>query len=207
MPTLLHIDSSPRYAQSMSRRLSGEAASLWAQQFAGGAVIYRDLARQPVPPVDEPWIIAANTPDTKRTAPMRDALTLSEQLVGELEQAHYYLLAVPMYNFNVPSSFKAYLDQVIRINRTFYFKNGAFHGTLGAKKALVITARGGYYQQGGLVEHDYQEPYLRYALAFMGLTDVAFVHAEGLTMSHEACEAGLERARREIEIAVAHWRG
>lgn len=205
MPTLLHIDSSPRYAQSFSRRLAGEAASLWAAVFPDGSTIYRDLARDPVPQIDEAWIVASNTPESKRTTETRSALSLSEILIGELERADYYLFAVPMYNFNVPSSFKAYLDQVIRVNRTFYFKDGASHGTLVEKKALVITARGGYYQQGGMLQHDYQEPFLRYAFAFMGLRDIEFVHAEGTGMSQEARDAGLERARLEIRHVIAQW--
>lgn len=205
MPTLLHIDSSPRYAQSFSRRLGGEAASLWMETISGN-VVYRDLARHPVPHLDEAWILASNTPETKRGAEMRATLALSDELIAELERADHYIFGVPMYNFNVPASFKAYLDQVIRINRTFYFRDGASHGTLGGKKALVITARGGYYQQGGILQHDYQEPFLRYAFAFMGLRDVVFVHAEGLGISQEACLAGLERAREEVRRAIMQWR-
>ena len=205
MPTLLHIDSSPRYTQSFSRRLAGEAVSLWRELFAGD-VIYRDLAMHPVPQLDEAWIAASNTPETTRSPEMHAVLALSDELIGELEQADHYIFAVPMYNFNVPASFKAYLDQVIRINRTFYFRDGAPHGTLGDKKALVITARGGYYRQGDMLQHDYQEPYLRCAFDFMGLQDIAFVHAEGLGASQEACEAGLDRARDEVRHAIMQWK-
>lgn len=204
MPTLLHIDSSPRYAHSFSRKLGGEAAQLWASTFAG-PVIYRDLAKDAVPQLDEAWIKASNTPESHRTPDMRATLALSDTLIDELEHADYMIFAVPMYNFNVPASFKAYLDQVIRVNRTFYFRDGASHGTLGGRKALVITARGGYYHQGGMLQHDYQEPFLRYAFAFIGLQDISFVHAEGLGISQEASQAGLERARNEIRATIAEW--
>lgn len=204
MPTLLHIDSSPRYAHSFSRKLGREAASLWSDRFAG-EVIYRDIVKQAIPHLDEAWITASNTPESTRTPEMRETLALSDTLIGELEHADHVIFAVPMYNFNVPASFKAYLDQVIRVNRTFYFRDGASHGTLGAKKALVITARGGYYQQGGMLQHDYQEPFLRYTFAFIGLQDVSFVHAEGLGISQEASDAGYERAREEVRAVIADW--
>jgi FMN-dependent NADH-azoreductase len=84
-----------------------------------------------------------------------------------------------MYNFSIPSSLKAWIDQVVRMGKTFAYGPNGPQGLLKNKKVVVVTARGGAYEKGSPTEaFDFQEPYLRHILGFVGITDVTFIHAE-----------------------------
>jgi FMN-dependent NADH-azoreductase len=122
MKRLLHIDSSPRGNRSHSRRLSREFVEQWKQAHPSDVVIYRDIGRNPVPHIDESWIAAAFAPPEQHTPDLQEAIRLSDLLVDEFLAADIYVIGVPMYNFSVPSVFKAYIDQIVRIGRTFAFE-------------------------------------------------------------------------------------
>jgi FMN-dependent NADH-azoreductase len=93
----------------------------WKQNHPADVVTYRDIGRHPVPHVDEPWIAVGYTPPEQRTPEMWEAIRISDQLVDEFLAAELYVIGIPMYNFSVPSTFKAYIDQIVRIGRTFAF--------------------------------------------------------------------------------------
>jgi FMN-dependent NADH-azoreductase len=113
------------------------------------------------------------------------------------------VIGAPMYNFSIPASLKAWIDQIVRIGKTFGYGPNGPRGLLGEKKVVVITARGGAYEKGTAAEaFDFQEPYLRHILGFMGLTDVTFIHAEN--QAREEAGASLAAAVELIaEIVVA----
>lgn len=119
MAHLLHIDASPRSERSHSRRLTREFVEGWKQAHPADVVTYRDVGRSWIPHVDELWIAAAYTPPDQRTPQMWEAIEISDQLVDEFLAADLYVIGVPMYNFSIPSSLKAYIDQIVRIGRTF----------------------------------------------------------------------------------------
>jgi FMN-dependent NADH-azoreductase len=207
MANILHIDSSPRGDRSISRALSHEFVSAWKNTHPGETVTYRDLGHNPVPHVDEPWIAAAFTPPAARTPEQKDAIALSDTLVDELLAADRYVFGIPMYNLNVPSTFKAYIDQIVRVGRTFAVGEQGYQGLLdSSKKVLIITSRGGTFPVGTPAEaYDLQVPYLRTILGFIGLTDVTFIHADSLNLGEQAREKSLEAAREAIAQAVANW--
>jgi len=183
MPTLLHISVSPRGKDSMSRRLGDAAVEAWKARNAGGRVIERDLAKTPLTFVDVDWIAGAFSPPGYHTENHKKALALSNELVSEVLKADEIILATPMYNFSVPAALKAWIDHVVRAGKTFRYKaNGTPEGLLAGtgKKVLVIVASGGSYPEGSpMAALNYEIPYLRFTLAFMGLTDVRFIHAGG----------------------------
>jgi FMN-dependent NADH-azoreductase len=181
MSTLLHIDSSPRGERSISRRLTSDFASAWKQAHPQGKIIYRDLGHHPGPFVNETWIAAAHTPPDALSPELRAALAISNELIAELETASEYVFGVPMHNFSVPAAFKAYIDQVVRVGRTFAVDESGYKGLLHGKKATVITCSGGAYRSGTpFAPYNYQEPWLRTILGFIGVTDVEVVVADGL---------------------------
>lgn len=147
MTHLLHIDSSPRGERSHSRRLTREFVEAWKQTHPADVVTYRDVGRHPVPHVDEPWIAAAYTPPEQRTSQLQAAIRISEQLVDEFLAAEVYVIGVPMYNFSIPSALKAYIDQIVRIGRTFAFAPedaaNPYKPLVLGKKMFIISARGG----------------------------------------------------------------
>ncbi len=122
MTHLLHIDASPRGERSQSRRLTRELVDSWRAGHPGVTVTHRDVGHDPPPHVDEAWIAAAFAPPAERTRAMHAALRTSDELIDELLAADVWVIGVPMYNFGVPSGFKAYIDQIVRVGRTFAFE-------------------------------------------------------------------------------------
>jgi FMN-dependent NADH-azoreductase len=207
MAHILHIDSSPRGDRSFSRKFSYEFVTSWKTAHPDDTVTYRDLGHNPVPHVDESWIAAAFSPPQARTPELNQVIKISDELIDEFIAADRYVFGVPMYNFNVPSTFKAYIDQIARVGRTFAVtEQGAFQGLVTGKKMLIVTARGGSFTQGSpAAPYDYQEPYLRTFFGFLGITDVSFIHLENLTRGDDLREQSLTQAHHAIAQVVASW--
>lgn len=204
MNQLLHLDASPRAEKSRSRQLSREFVAIWQQHHPGTVVTYRDLGSRPPPPVDEDWTVAAYAPPEQQTPEQRAAIAVSDTLVEELIAADVYVFGVPMYNFNVPAPFKAYIDQVVRPGRTVRFGPSGPQGLLTGKKMFVMTARGlGGYGAGGAAEtYNFQEPYLRAIFAFVGITDLQFVHSDN-TSNPELSGGSLQSAQAHMKLLAA----
>jgi len=183
MPTLLHITVSPRGHHSISRRLGAVAIHEWKENNPGGRVVERDLARTSLLFVDSEWIAGAFSPPETHTEGHKRAIAISDELISELQQADEIILDTPMYNFAIPAVLKAWIDHVVRAGKTFrYTSAGRPEGLLASKniKVLVIIASGGKYTgDPGLAALDYEAPYLRFILGFMGITDVRFIQAGG----------------------------
>jgi FMN-dependent NADH-azoreductase len=140
------------------------------------------------------------------TAEARQVLELSDILVDEFLAADRCLYSVPMYNFGIPSSFKAYIDNLVRFGRTFTSDHGFYQGLAKEKKILFITARGVEYGSGSPYRGwDAQEPGLRYAFQFMGVSHINFIHACGLDLGEESRRSSLERAKGEILSFSSSW--
>jgi FMN-dependent NADH-azoreductase len=156
---LLYLDTSPRGERSVSRRLTQSFISSWKNNHIGDTIVYRDLGHTPVPGVDESWIAAAFSLPETHTPALTDAIQLSNDLVEEFLSCERYVIGAPMYNFSIPSGFKAYIDQIVRVNCTFIVNSqGGYDGLVLNRKMLVITARGGSYPAGTLyAQFDFQE--------------------------------------------------
>jgi len=181
MPHLLKLDVSPRGDQSISRRLGKQFLADWQGNHAEGQVTTRDLATSNLPFVDLQWIGGALSAPDQHTGEHRDALRISDELIGEIDAADHILITTPMYNFAVPAVLKAWIDHIVRADKTFKITaEGGYEGLLKNKKATVIIASSGAYPAGTPYEgYDQETPYLRLILGFIGITDVTFVRAGG----------------------------
>ncbi|WP_296230534.1 FMN-dependent NADH-azoreductase [uncultured Pseudomonas sp.] len=199
MSRILVIESSARQQGSVSRELTQQFIANWQAAHPADQIQVRDLAAEPVPHLDATLLGGWMTPSEQRSDAEKAALARSNQLTDELLAADVLVLAAPMYNFAIPSTLKAWLDHVLRAGVTFKYTETGPQGLLTGKRAFVLTARGGIYAGSGL---DHQEPYLRQALAFIGIHDVQFIHAEGLNMGAEFSEKGLAQAKAKLaEVA------
>ncbi|MEH2005343.1 FMN-dependent NADH-azoreductase [Nostoc sp.] len=207
MTHILHIDSSPRGERSFSRRFSNEFVKLWQKINPDTQVTYRDLGHNPVPHVTEEWIASVFTPPEARTPELAKAIELSDSLVDEFLTADRYVIGVPMYNLNVPSTFKAYIDQIIRAGRTFSVtEQGSFEGLVKGKKMLIVTARGGSFAPDSPTAlSDYQEPYLRAVFEFIGINNISFIHLENLAAGDAFKENAVVKASEKITQLVDNW--
>jgi FMN-dependent NADH-azoreductase len=205
MSHILHLDASPRGERSHSRQLSGEFVAAWQAVHPNDTVTYRDIGHEPVPPVSEAWIAAVYSAPEDHTPEQQKAIAVSDLLVKELLDADIYVFGVPMYNFNVPAPFKAYIDQIVRPGQTVLFDPVAgAKGTLTSKKIVVLTARGlGGYGPGEAAEAiNFQDPYLRAIFGYIGVTNVTFIHGNN-SMSGELWASSLAEARATIKDTVA----
>lgn len=206
MAHILHLDASPRGERSVSRTLCQEFIHSWKAAHPDDTVAYRDLGHDPVPLVTEAWIAAAFTPPAEHTPEVAEAILPSNQLIDELLAADRYVFGIPMYNFTIPANFKAYIDQVVRAGRTFAVTEAGYKGLVEGKKALIITAEGGQYRPGmPTAAYNFHEPYIKAILGFMGITDITFIHGDGLALGEEARQKSLAEAREAIQAAASSW--
>jgi len=177
MPTLLKIDVSPRGDYSISRKLTAIFAEHWKQAHSAGVVVERDLTKTSLPFVDLPWIAGAYTAPEHHTPEQKAALKVSDDLIAELLSADEIVLGTPMYNFAVPALLKAWIDHIVRINKTF---TASYEGLAKGKKVTLIVASGGVYTPGSHMEsYNAETGYLKQILGFIGITDVTVVLAGG----------------------------
>lgn len=160
----------------------------------GGRVMVRDLAKHPVPHLDAERFSAFVAKPQARTPAQQATVDYSDELIGELKAADAIVIGVPMYNFGIPSTLKAYFDHIARAGVTFKYTDKGSVGLLTGKKAYLVMARGGVYGEAHA-----HATYVRDFLAFLGITDVEYVYAEGLAISAAAKDAGLAKARAQID--------
>jgi len=200
MSKLLFVTSSIFGENSKSRALGREFVEAWTRRHPGTRVVERDLVADSVPHVTGAVVGAAMTPAEQRSPEQAEAAALADRLIEELEAADVIVIGAPMYNFSVPSALKAWIDHVARRGRTFRYTELGPEGLLKGKKVFVMVARGGLYGKGApAAAFDFQEPYLRTVLGFLGLTNVTFVRFEGLAMGPDAAAAHRSKALAEIE--------
>jgi len=202
MKTLLKVQTSLFGAGSQSSQLGDRFVASWLAKNPGGRVVTRDLAANPVPHLTAERFAAFASKPTERTTEQQAALNYSDELIAELKDADTIVFAVPMYNFSVPSTLRAYFDHIARSGVTFRYTATGPQGLLQGKQVYVFATRGGFYPEA----IDTQTPYLRQFLGFIGLTDVQFIYAEGLAINEETREKSLNAARHTIaklDIALA----
>lgn len=196
MSTLLQLNTSIFSSGGQSSRLADQFVAAWRAQNPKGEVILRDLGRDPVPHLDAGRFQSFSAKPGERSAEQRAVVAYSDALVGELKRAQVIVLGLPMYNFGVPSTLKAYFDHIARAGVTFRYTDNGSVGLLTGKKAYVFAARGGVYAGTAL---DTQTGYVRDFLRFVGIEDVEFIYAEGLNINEASKQAGLAQARSAIE--------
>ena len=163
---------------SLSNKLTYNFIDTWKKSNSG-AVVVRELIKTTLPFVDVPWMGGAYTPAEQHSPEMKKAIAISDELIAELKAADHIVIATPMYNFAVPAILKAWIDHIVRINVTF---TPQYEGLLKNKKATVIVASGGEYTPGsGREAYNAETPYLKSLLGFLGITDVEFILAGGVS--------------------------
>ena len=160
----------------------------------------RDLSRAPHPQLDEAALQALFTPAEARTPEQAARVALDDALIAEIKAADAVVIGVPMYNFGVSAQLKNWIDAISRAKVTFQYTDRGPEGLLKGKKVYVALTRGGLYRD---TPADTQVPYLKTVFAFLGMTDVQFVYAEGLAMGADAERAALDGAAAQIEEALA----
>jgi FMN-dependent NADH-azoreductase len=197
---ILQVNTS-LFSTGQSTRLADQLVASLREQHPAAELIVRDLASDPVPHLDASRLAALTA---KERSPEQEAVAAySDALIGELRRADVVVLGLPMYNFGLPSQLKAYFDHIARAGVTFKYTERGAVGLLTGKKAYVLAARGGLYAGTAA---DTQTPYVRDFLAFLGITDVEFVYAEGLAISADSRSRALAAAQSSVRLLAASTR-
>lgn len=200
MTTLLQINASLNSRNGLSTQLADRFVDAWKQRHAQGDVIVRDLAADPVPHLDAARFGAFLTAPEARTSEQQAVAAFSDALIDELKRADVVVLGLPLYNFGIPSTLKAYIDHIARAGVTFRYTDTGPVGMLTGKKVYVFATRGGKYAGTPL---DSQTNYIRDFFGFLGMTDIEFVYAEGLAMGEEPKQVALAHAQEQLERLAA----
>lgn len=200
MKTLLQIQTSLFESGGQSSQLADRFAAEWQSANPGGEIVVRDIGREPVPHLTAERFQAFLAKPADRTPEQQAVAGFSDSLIEELQRADVIVLGLPMYNFGVPSSLKAYFDHIARVGVTFRYTERGPQGLVTGKKAYVFATRGGIYAGTAA---DTQTQYVRDFLAFIGIVDVEFVYAEGLAMGDASKEKAIAGAHRAIARLVA----
>jgi FMN-dependent NADH-azoreductase len=161
--------------------------------------VVRDLTHQPLPHIDDSFAVARNTPADHLTVSQKAALVLSDKLLAELFAADTVIIAAGMINFGIPSSLKAYVDYVVRPGVTFRYGEQGPQGLVTGKKAYLVLARGGVYTQGPMQALNFQDPYLKAALGFIGVTDIEVIAIEGIAFGPDVAKKALAAALAKVD--------
>ena len=193
---ILQINSSSRPDASHSSRLANAIVARLQAAHDVKSLNVRDLGRAPLAELDEPALQALFTPAEQRTPEHAARVAIDDALIAEIQAADVLVLGVPMYNFGVPAQLKNWIDAIARARVTFTYTEKGPVGLLTGKKVYVALTRGGQYRN---TPADTQVPYLKTVLAFLGMTDVQFVYAEGLAMGPQAEQDALASALAQID--------
>jgi FMN-dependent NADH-azoreductase len=208
---VLYVTSSARGSASYSNRVAATVLDELAARNAGATITVRDLAREPLPHIGDDFVAATRGPNGPQSDAQRALLARSDQLVDELFAADVIVIAAPMINFTIPSNLKAWIDYVARAGRTFRYSEKGPEGLVKGKQVIIVAARGGVYSNGPGSALDFQVPYLKSVLGFIGLTDVEVLEVEGTAYGPEAAEKAVAAAtatlhatceRRETPVAA-----
>jgi len=200
MKTLLQINASLFANGGQSTRLADAFVAQWRAGHPESTVVVRDLAADPVPHLTAERFTAFHARPGERDPAQQAVAAFSDALIAELQRADVVVLGLPMYNFGVPSTLKAYFDHVARAGVTFRYTATGPVGLLTGKQAYVFATRGGLYAGTPL---DTQTGFVRDFLRFIGIADVRFVYAEGLALDAARKDAALAEAQRAIHRLAA----
>jgi FMN-dependent NADH-azoreductase len=201
MSKILLVTSSLFGENSKSSAVALQFINAWRAVHGGSTLTVRDA--NALPHLNGEILSALATPPAQRNPAQETAATSADALIEEVEAADTMVIAAPMYNFSISSPLKAWIDHIVRAGRTFRYTASGPEGLLKGKKVVVVVSRGGVYSGDSPARGmDFQEPYLRAVLGFLGLSDVTFIHAEGQSVSPEMAAQGMKAAQNAIAEIV-----
>ncbi len=204
MTNVLLVTTSPRGDASYSTKVAKALVERLTGEHPDAAVTVRDLGAEPLPHIGEDFVGGMFTPADDRNASQRAEIERSDRLVDELLAADIVVIASAMINFAPTSTLKSWIDHIARSGRTFrYGADGVPEGLATGKKVYLVESRGGVYSEEPMRTIDFQEPYLRHMLGFLGMTDVEVIAVEGTIFGAEAAQKAVDAALGKVSLILA----
>ena len=208
MQRLLAVNASGRVTRSVTRSMVQRFVERWETTHADGEVLHRDVGIESPPAVSEPWIAAAYSEPNKHDDRMREAIAVSDELIDELLAADAVVIGAPIYNFGMPAQLKAWIDQIVRVGRTFDIDPGRenpYVPLAGERPVTVLVSAGDIelHPGGTLASLNHMEPHLRTVLGFIGMTEVRFIRTGNEEFADARHQKSVEAAMAEIDAIAA----
>ncbi len=200
MTKVLHIIASPRGTESLSRKLSNAIIDQLKLKDPNTVITEKVLSENPYPHLNEVHLAGFFTPEAQRTPEQSNAVKKSDDAISEIKEADIIIIAIPMYNFSIPSGLKAYFDHLARANETFKYTEKGAEGLVKGKKAYIAVASAGAFENDFMRPYDFATPYAKHFLSFIGITDTVAFRVEGTAMPDLQATA-VEKA---METVTAH---
>jgi FMN-dependent NADH-azoreductase len=194
MKKILHIISSPRGNASFSIKLGNAVVEKLQAEHPGSTVKEYDLVNRHFPHLEEAHLTSFFTPAESRSQQDLEAIRHSEEAIEAVKDADFIIIDAPMYNFNIHSSLKAWIDHIVRKGITFSYSEKGAEGLVKGKKVYIAMTSGAVYSEGPMKEYDFLLPYLKYILSFIGLKDITVFRIEGTSIpgnEEKAVEKGI----------------
>lgn len=195
---ILHLISSSRGSESFSNKLGNSIVDKLLAKHPGATVMEHHLVKSPFPHLEEVHLASFFTPEENRSPEQLEAVRHSDEAIAELLEADRIVIDVPMYNFSIPSTLKAWIDHITRAGITFTYSDNGVEGLVKNKKAYLAISSGGIYSEGVMKDADFTEKYLRFILGFIGITDVEVFRVEGVNMP-EFKDHALPKAQKMVQ--------
>ena len=196
---ILNLISSPRGGASFSIKLADAIIQKLQAANAGSTVKVHNLVKTPFPHLEEVHLNSFFTPKENHSPELTEAIKHSDEAIAEITDADVIVIGVPLYNFGIHSTLKAWIDHIARAGVTFQYTANGPEGLIKNKKVYLAIATGGVYSEGPMKTYDFTEPYLRTILGFLGMTDVTAFRVEGVNMP-DLKDQALEKAIASIAI-------
>jgi FMN-dependent NADH-azoreductase len=202
MKNILLVLGSPRGSASYSHQIGRRIVDDLKSRYPAAKVVVRNLGKEPLPDVSDAFVSGRMLAADQRNARETQAIAVSDVLVGELMAADVVVLATPMHNFGVSAAVKTWIDHIVRPGVTFSYSASGPMGLAKGKKLILALASGGIYADGPMKAYDFQEPYLRAVLGFLGMTDVEVVRIEGVALGEDAERNAVKSAKARADDIV-----
>ena len=196
---ILHLISSPRGAASFSIKLGNAVVEKLTAANPESSVKTHNLVATPFPHLEEVHLNSFYTPLENHTPELTEAIRHSNEAIAEVQDADVIVIGVPMYNFGIHSTLKAWIDHVARAGQTFRYGENGPEGLVKGKKVYLAISSGGVYSEGPMKAYDFTESYLRAVLGFLGMVDITAFRVEGVNMP-DLKESALENAISKIAL-------
>ncbi len=213
MTNILKIDASARQARSLTRMMSDLFLKSWSKTGAESNVIRRDVGLNPPAAISESWIASAFMPPEKRSPEQISMLNTSDEFIEEVAQADVILIATPMYNYGMPAALKAWVDQVVRIGKTFTFDlargDQPLEPLFEGKTLVALTASGEFgFSPGEMNESaGHLIPHLRTVSKYLGADEMHHVGIEYQEFGDHRFDASKAKATQRVERLAAELAG
>lgn len=208
MKNVLVLNSSARKLNSHSRKLTEVFVDYWKDLHHNSTFTFREIGTAIVPHINESWLAAAFKPEEERSETDKEALKISDSYITELHKADIIVLGAPMYNWSIPSALKAYIDQVVRINKTWKLNpdnmENPYIGLLENKTLFLLLSRGSQgYEKGGFNEHmNFQSNYLKTVFNVMGVHNIHIVSVDGISFDPDLLKQTIKNSHLQIQTLI-----